>query len=109
MAKKVRVTRTIVTNSVTALCTETKKCECCNVTKVLSGIYKTPESQLKMMAELIKTETPDIVPVQIVSVEAQKTLYAMDEDKFIAAAEIIPARKKKSDESTTDETVTVQA
>lgn len=107
MARKIQITRTIRTHSVTVLCMDTVKCEPLNETVVLSGKYKNNEAYLKAIKDRFATEKPDVSPVKVVDVTEADTKYAMSEDKFIANAEIIPEKAQvASTDAATTATVT---
>lgn len=96
MARSVNmVTRTIKSTRVTALCLDTQTAEPSNATFIVGGTFpndpKGNDRLLKKVKSAHETETFKVV--SIVDKEVQEHLYGMTEDKFIAGAEVLPARK----------------
>ena len=86
-----KVTRTIETTAVTALCVNPETKEVFEKELTLARTYKN-EKALKKAIEKA-TEGVDFKVVSVISTAVNKTLYGMSEDKFIANAEILPDRK----------------
>lgn len=91
------VTRTILTTEVNVLCLDLIKAEPFNLEVTLPRTYKDEKSMMKKVSALIDNE--ERKAVHIVRSEVKETLYGMDEDAFIAAAQALPPRKdyKKAD------------
>lgn len=89
--RKPMVTRTIQTTEATVLCIDIINSEPFNKTVTLPRTYKDEKSLMKKVASVIDNDT--VKAVHVVATEIHETLYGMTEDDFIAAAEILPARK----------------
>ena len=89
--RKPMVTRTIQTTEATVLCIDIINSEPFNKTVTLPRTYKDEKSLMKKVASVIDSDT--VKAVHVVATEIHETLYGMTEDDFIAAAEILPARK----------------
>lgn len=85
-----KVTRTIETTVVTALCVNPETKEVFEKELTLPRTYK-DEKTLKKAIEKATIDA-DFKVVSVISTNVNKTLYGMTEDKFIANAEILPDR-----------------
>lgn len=85
---KKKITRTIVTTSITALCLNTVNVEPFNLTVDLSGdLTATPEEKVLPLVSGHSTMPENCRAVQIVGRKVNQTIYAISEDDFIALAE----------------------
>lgn len=85
------VTRTILTTEVSVLCLDLIKSEPFNKEVTLPRTYKDEKAMMRKVSALIDND--ECKAVHIVRSEVKETLYGMDEDAFIAAAQILPPRK----------------
>lgn len=94
MARKRMVTRTIISTVATCMCVNVEQGECINETVEVAGTFTSEEKLL----EAIKSthESPTVKFVQVVEQHEQKTLYGMEEQKFIEQAEILSPRQMKT-------------
>ena len=91
MARVPQVTRTIQTTKVNAVCANIKEAKIENIEIVLPRTYKDDKTLLKAAQSAIADDNYKVVAIDSATVE--ETLYAMSEQKFIANAEVLPARK----------------
>lgn len=99
MARIPMVTRTITTTKAIVMCLDIESGEPCNKSVVVPRTYKSDESLLKKVKEVIETEA--LKPVHIVGKEEIETLYGMSEQTFIENAKVIPPRTP-SEENVTE-------
>lgn len=85
--RKPMVTRTFQTTKATVMCLDTEAGE--SVTRVLTlpRTYKDEKNLLKACEDAITEE--NIKPVHVVDTEVVKTLYGMEEQKFIENAVVL--------------------
>lgn len=101
MARKRKVTRTIKTTEVFALLINKNDLEPYNETIVIPTVFKDDKKLEKAVKESLTDENVKLI--DIVNVNIVTKLYGMDEDKFIAEAEILPDRIANSDDENSDE------
>lgn len=92
MARKSRITRSICTTNLTLMCVDTESAEIFNQDVKIPGKVSEKEAlkQAKKQYENEKTKVVDIV-----TMTTDAKLYAMDEDVFIANAEVVGESRKK--------------
>lgn len=90
--RKRYVTRTIVGTKANVLCLNTRTVEPYNKDFTISGTFDNDENLLKALRKGYETEEEKLV--QIVSVTPETVRYGMEEEKFIAMAEILPLLEK---------------
>lgn len=95
MARARKVTRTIASTKVVVMCVNTETAVVENYEVTIAGVYSGDKKLMKAVTKVVETET--LKPVSVVSTEVIETLYAMDEQKFIEMAEVLPPRGKKED------------
>lgn len=95
MARSRKVTRTISSTKVVVMCVNTETAVVENYEVTIAGVYSDDKKLMKAVTKVVETET--LKPVSVVSTEVIETLYAMDEQKFIEMAEVLPPRGKKED------------
>lgn len=95
MARARKVTRTIASTKVVVMCVNTETAVVENYEVTIAGVYSDDKKLMKAVTKVVETET--LKPVSVVSTEVIETLYAMDEQKFIEMAEVLPPRGKKED------------
>lgn len=93
MARARKVTRTISSTKVIVMCVDTETAIVNNYEVEIAGVYSDEKKLMKAVTKVVETET--LKPVSVVSTEVIKTLYGMDEQKFIEMAEVLPSRDKK--------------
>lgn len=93
MARKPMVTRTITTTKCNVMCLDITAGEPFNKEVTLPRTYKDDKKLLKIVGELINTET--IKAVHIVKKEEIETLYGMSEQDFINNATILDPETRK--------------
>lgn len=98
MARKRMITRTVKGTKYITLCLNTETCDAFNKEVVIGEVFKSTEKRDNALRKLIDTDTVKFVSV--VDTEEVETLYGMEESKFIAYAEILPARAVKEEEIT---------
>lgn len=103
MARVRYVTRTIQSTKVTLMVANTETASIEDYELELAGVFKDEKAIMKAVEKTITEE--NIKPVAVKSTEVKETLYRMNEQKFIANAEIAPPRVKKEDGSEEIETV----
>ena len=91
MARVPQVTRTIITTNAHILCVDTEKKEPFEFDIKLPRTYKDNKKLMKAVEEAVNTDT--VKAVKVMSTATEEILYGMSEAKFIANAEILPARK----------------
>lgn len=102
MARARKVTRTICSTKVIVMCVDTETAKVDNYEVTIAGTYTNEKKLMKaVVTKVLETET--LKPVSIVSTEVIKTLYGMDEQKFIENAEVLPPRDKKEDTDEVEE------
>lgn len=94
MPKKAMVTRTITTTKVEVMCLDIAQQEPYNGVVILPRTYKDDRAILKAAAAIIDDDTHKAV--HVVRTEVMETLYGMTETDFIRNAQILPARKAKT-------------
>ena len=72
-----------------------------NYELTIAGTYTDDKKLMKEVTKVVETET--LKPVSIVSTEVIEKLYAMDEQKFIEMAEVLPPRGKQEDTNEEEE------
>lgn len=97
MARTRFVTRTIQSTKVTLMVANTETATIEDYELELAGTFKDEKAIMEAVEKAITDES--IKPVAVESTEVKETLYRMDEQKFIANAEIAPLRTKKDSES----------
>lgn len=107
MARQRKVTRTITTTEVTALCVDTTTAATCEMTFNLAGTYKGEKEMLKAL-EAHVASLPEITntrPVFIKAFELRNVLYEMLETEFLAHARLSGATEDvKADDEKYDNT-----
>lgn len=98
--RKPMITRTITTTEAVLLMADTVAAEMHNTTVTLPRTFKDNDAILKAARPLVETETDKAVSV--VSITVHETLYGMTEEKFLALAEVLPARAEKATDNVTD-------
>ena len=93
MARVQKITRTIVATKASVMCVDPTNGQTSTQEVTLSGTFKDDKTLLKRAGKMLDNETTKAV--FITGKTEQETLYGMDEDKFIASAEILPLRTKK--------------
>ena len=96
MARKAKITRTIITTKANILCMDVDSQEAFENEVTLSGTFKNDGEILKAAKPLIESDY--VKAVHVVGVKTEQTLYGMDEQKFIENAEILPPRKEKAND-----------
>lgn len=95
------VTRTIKSTECEVLCLNTETAEACNVSITLGGVFDSDKDIMKAIKKGIKNSAivldKGVEPVKVVHTEVKEALYGMPEEKFIANAEILPARETKAE------------
>lgn len=102
MAKK--VTRTIISTKVTALCINLETVEPYNDTFSISGSFKVTDKRLKSKAEEFYNDSTKQL-VQIQSVEPQEKIYGMTEETFMKYAVELDEKRHFIDFAEADEEV----
>ena len=100
MARKRMVTRTVKGTTYICLCLNTENCEPCNKEVTTGETFKSAEKRDNYLRTRIDTDTLKFV--QVVDAVETETLYGMEESKFIANAEVLPARKNAIGETVPD-------
>lgn len=101
MARSRKVTRTISLTKVIVMCVDTETAKVNNYELTIAGTYTDDKKLMKEVTKVVETET--LKPVSIVSTEVIEKLYAMDEQKFIEMAEVLPPRGKQEDTNEEEE------
>lgn len=89
-----KVTRTIKATEATLMVVEVATAEVQNVTVTLPYEFKTDADIMKHIDKTSGVIADGLKPVAVVDFYVTEQLYGMDEQKFIANAEILPARKQ---------------
>lgn len=99
MAKK--VTRTIISTKVTALCIDLKKVEPYNDTFVIPGSFTSSDKKLDSKAhEFYDNDSRKIVQIQ--SVEQSEKIYGMSEETFMLYARELDEKRHFIDDAITE-------
>lgn len=96
MARQRMVTRTVKVQVFNCLCMNTVLCEPFNKEVRTGQVFKTDKKRDDYLRKVIDTVTEKFVSV--VDTQVNDVLYGMPEDKFIAGADILPARVIKDSE-----------
>ena len=91
MPRRSMVTRTIETTKVLALCVDLSTETPYKAEFTLSGTFDTEKAIMKALKKVGDDDVHKVVSV--LSTEVVETLYGMDEQDFIANAQILPPRK----------------
>lgn len=94
MARARKITRTIKTTKVVALCINIAEEKPYKQEVTLSGVFKDDQSLLKAVKAAVDSDT--VKAVHIEGPYVVEALYAMDEQKFIELAEIVPAKANEN-------------
>ena len=97
MPRKNQVTRTMKTTRCSVLCLDVLTAEPQNVEVTVPRTYPDEKSLMKVIRPMLETES--LKPVKVVETEVVETLYAMDEDYFLAHAKPVEPRKTANDEA----------
>lgn len=92
------VTRTIQSTHCAVLCADTINAEMFNKDIILPRTYKDEQAMLKAAKKAIETDTVKCVAIS--AHEVREELYGMDEDQFIASAQILDKETRKAIENT---------
>ena len=106
MAKK--VTRTIISTKVTALCINLETVEPYNDTFYIPGSYNITDKKLKTKAEEFYNDSASRQLVQIQSVEPEEKIYGMTEETFMKYAVELDEKRHFVDTAETAEIETVE-
>lgn len=92
--RKPKITRTIISTSVTALCVNPQTAETFEQEFILTGKVDDKDKMLKRVSKLYNTEDCTIVAIR--NFKEVNELYGMDEADFIAEAKILdPVTRKE--------------
>ena len=92
--RKPKITRTIISTSVTALCVNPQTAETFEQKFILTGKITGKDKVLKRISKLYNTDECTIVAIR--NLKEVNELYGMDEADFIAGAKILdPATRKE--------------
>ena len=97
MPRKNQVTRTMKTTRATVLCLDVLTAEPQNITVTVPRTYPDEKSLMKVIRPTLETES--LKAVKVVDTEVVETLYAMDEDYFLAHATPVEPRKSAKAEA----------
>lgn len=100
MARTPMITRTIVTTKVNVMCLDVEAGEPINKCVTLPRTYKDEKKLLKVVKELIETDS--LKAVHIVDKTEVETLYGMTEQEFIGHAKVLPPRGKNVTNETSE-------
>lgn len=98
MARVPRVTRTIQTTKVNALCVDVEEQKTFEGEYILSGTYKDEKHLFKALEKVANDEIHRVA--HILHSEVIETLYGMSEQDFIKYAKPLPPRGVKADKDT---------
>lgn len=101
MARQPQVTRTILTTKATVLVADLTTGKVGEKIVTVPREFKKAKKLREAVENAVNTDTEKLVHIK--STELVETLYGMSEQKFIANAEILPGRTKKSDEESSNE------
>ena len=97
MARQKMVTRTFNTTNASVLCVDVDSAETTVITVTLPRVYKDDKEELKVVKNMIDTDT--FKAVKVVEKEIVETLYGMPEEDFIKLATILPPRSAENSEA----------
>lgn len=100
MARIPMITRTIVTTKINVMCLDIESGEPMNKCVTVPRTYKDEKKLLKVVKELIETDS--LKAVHIVDKTEVETLYGMAEQEFIEHAKVLPSRGTKETYETSE-------
>lgn len=96
MARQRMVTRTVKVQVFNCLCMNTVLCEPFNKEVRTGQVFTSDKKRDEYLRKAIDTDTEKFVT--LVDTQINDVLYGMPEDKFIAGADVLPARPIKTSE-----------